>query len=111
MTISHENWESLLAGLGATHIQHADGVPVSYATRVRLASDTATPKDPAELEVVLYNEIGNEIGRIPGDALVELRGGAASILVVSDEIEPAGGPTVVTRGVSSPDQSTAEEPS
>ena len=111
MTLSHDDWESLLAGLGATHVQDADGAPVRYATRVRLASDTATPQDPAELEVVLYNEIGNEIGRIPGDAVVELRSGAASILVVSDEIDPAGGPTLRTRGASSPDQDTAGEPS
>ena len=98
VALTHDDWEALRAGLGATHVVRADGSPVEYATRVGLDSVGSRPQGASELEIVLRDPTGGEIRRIRGDLAVKLEQGAANTLTVSDEVEADGGPTVRTRG-------------
>ena len=101
MPLTSDDWSTLLGGLGATHVVRADGSPIEYATRVRLVSATSDPT-PSDVQVVLLNETGQELGRVRGDQLVGLVRGAANTLTVVDEIEVDGTPTTKTRGASAP---------
>jgi hypothetical protein len=72
VALTHDDWEALRAGLGATHVVRADGSPVEYATRVGLDSVGSRPQDASELEIVLRDPTGGEIRRMRGDLAVKL---------------------------------------
>jgi hypothetical protein len=93
--LSEGDLESLASGLlGAVHVQHGDGTPVVYGTRVKARVEGGV------VVICIYDEQYKLLRGIPADEAIELRpGGAASVLVVSDDVESDPGPTTVTRGV------------
>jgi hypothetical protein len=107
--LNQSDWNALAKGLGQTHVRHADGSPVVYATRVQVISEDPRPDDPAKVAVIFRDELGQEVGRVRGDQVTDLAaGGPSSVLVVTDDVEADDTPTVVTRGAS-PGAAQAED--
>jgi hypothetical protein len=97
-----EAWQPLLEPSGPFQIEHAEGTHVTYAVRGKpdAAGGLAQVKKPADLELVLYDETGNETRRIGGDQVIEVKGahGPVTIVVVEDSVKPDPGETTKTRG-------------
>jgi hypothetical protein len=97
-----EEWEGFLQPQGPVRVERADGTFVSYGARGRAQAvdDRAEVLAAADIELVLYDEVGNTIRTIAGTDVTEFREqkGPVIVVVVDDSVEPDPGDTVRTRG-------------
>ncbi len=100
MHLTSEDWKELRRGLGATHVQRADGTAVCDGTLVNAINDAQTN----ELVIHVLDETGRLTKVIPSSEAVELlpNTSATRVLVVTDAVEPEPGRGVRARGASQP---------
>jgi hypothetical protein len=105
--LTADDWLALGDGIGTVRVRNEDGTAVTDGNRAKAAAKegvTGAPKPPDEVNVEIYDEIGNVRRTIDGGKVIERRTdeGPVEVLIVDDEVEPDAGETVQTRGAQSP---------
>jgi hypothetical protein len=102
MTAPLEGWKRLLEPLGPVRVERSDGTFVSYGARgkAQAVDDPAEVLAAADIQLVLYDEIGNTVRTIAGTDVIDFpeHKGPVIVVVVDDSVEPDPGDSVRTRG-------------
>jgi hypothetical protein len=107
---SLEDWKPFADGpRGPVRVEHADGEQVAYGARgiARTAGGLAQAVKPADLELVVCNELGAEVGTVNGERVIDLRydEGPVTVVVVDDQVPAEAGESAMTRGADLPEGS------
>jgi len=105
MPAALDDWQDLLEPCGPYRVEHDDGTYVTYGSRgkPRAVNDVAEVRSVADIELVLYDEVGKIVRVITGADVLRFENkngadGPVIVVVATDTVSPDSGDTVTTRG-------------